>query len=594
MLGAGEVLGILPSLLAFATGLYLLAFRRPVAGSLLLGFSLVFGAADLPVPPGFFVFGALWLSTACLFVFFAVYPTRVRGASLLGAALLAAGAWCVASAAYMLTHPEVVVAQTPGPSISRILLPGSQGASIVVCSVALAAMRDLPSEDHKTRAARLLYLAATAPFVAGGGYVLAQALGGELGAWPLPTFLRPRATLGDAFFGASLWWILPGGIAAYSYARWRWRAPALLLAAGFLAGLVGSALAPAPETITYFTLRGWGTLAAPAMVLFAQARWRAFDGEPSGIASTVAITAFAALLAYAYAFVVALALAPTSALAYAVGPILGLAAAVAMGAFVLPRARRLELQRIFARGDEPAAAALGPGAVILGRYRVTRLLGEGAQGRAYEAVDRKSGEKVVLKATAGDEALREARILRELRHPNIVRFVDIQDESRGFSILVLAYAEGGTLGGLLARRGPLPVEEGAALVRGVLAGLAAAHARGFAHGDVKPDNVLLDEAGSPLLADFGSGRIAGSTLREGPLGTAGYIAPERLMGAPPSAQADVYAAGMLARQTLGDAVLPYAALVERATHREPDARFADAAAMLDAWEAAGKTLRADP
>ena len=141
--------------------------------------------------------------------------------------------------------------------------------------------------------------------------------------------------------------------------------------------------------------------------------------------------------------------------------------------------------------------------------------------------------------------IREARLAARLAHPNVVRVFDVGDDD-GRPFIAMEYVDGETLAELIARRGPLPAPEAAALGIQICAGLAAAHAAGLVHRDVKPQNLLLGSDGVLKLGDFGIAvghEGTRLTLAGTVLGTAGYLAPEQARGEQVTAAADVYAVG---------------------------------------------------
>jgi serine/threonine-protein kinase len=161
--------------------------------------------------------------------------------------------------------------------------------------------------------------------------------------------------------------------------------------------------------------------------------------------------------------------------------------------------------------------------------------------------------------------LREARLAARLAHPNVVRVFDVgEDDGRPF--IAMEYVEGETLAELVARRGALPVSEAAALGLQMCAGLAAAHAAGLVHRDVKPHNLLLGTDSVLKLGDFGI--AAGHegtrlTLAGTVLGTAGYLAPEQARGEQVTAAADIYAVGAVLYELLtGEPVRTAGSLAE--------------------------------
>jgi eukaryotic-like serine/threonine-protein kinase len=198
---------------------------------------------------------------------------------------------------------------------------------------------------------------------------------------------------------------------------------------------------------------------------------------------------------------------------------------------------------------------------VVGRYELVRPLGHGAMATVDLAHDVELDRPVALKRLAENLArdedlrrrfLREARLAARLAHPNVVRVFDVgEDEGRPF--IAMEYVEGETLADLSARRGPLPAAETATLGMQACAGLAAAHAAGLVHRDVKPQNLLLGVDGVLKLGDFGIAvghEGTRLTLAGTVLGTAGYLAPEQARGEQVTAAADIYALGAVLYELL--------------------------------------------
>lgn len=190
--------------------------------------------------------------------------------------------------------------------------------------------------------------------------------------------------------------------------------------------------------------------------------------------------------------------------------------------------------------------------VLAGRYRLERCLGVGGMGEVWEAHDevlqRQVAVKVVIGAHRHDEAIltrfeREARSAARLTHPNVATVYDYGEAEQG-TYLVMELVEGETLAERI-RRGPLAHHVAAQVVADAAEGLAAAHAAGILHRDVKPSNLMLGDDGAKLM-DFGIATTTGDQplTRSGTIiGTAAYLAPERLRGERAGTEADVYALG---------------------------------------------------
>jgi serine/threonine-protein kinase len=296
------------------------------------------------------------------------------------------------------------------------------------------------------------------------------------------------------------------------------------------------------------------------------------------------------------------------------------------------------------------------GALFGGRYRLRGLLGVGGSAAVYEADDLQDEvvdgpARVAVKilhphlcATQESRAafLREAQRAGQLRHPNIVavRASGLHDAG-GMTMawIALDFVDGPTLAEWVEEAGPLPPAAAVSVVRGVLAGLAAAHAVGLVHRDVSPRNVILEGAGVPRsrslapemarILDFGLADLAGRTtvgtdvlLSDGEdsavagvVGNPEYISPEQARGRAVSSAGDLYQVGALLYFLLtGQAPFPRASaaqvleahitapppvpsalvsssrpldrVVTRAMAKEPEDRFPDAATFTEALDAA--------
>jgi serine/threonine-protein kinase len=202
---------------------------------------------------------------------------------------------------------------------------------------------------------------------------------------------------------------------------------------------------------------------------------------------------------------------------------------------------------------------------LAGRYRLDALIGAGGMATVYRAHDTRLDRDVAVKMLsthlAADPVLaerfqREARALAAFTHPAIVAVYDVGEEG-GDPFFVMELVEGETLADRLSRAGPLPPDEGVAILTSVAQGLGALHARGFIHRDVKPHNILLAAGPVPgagaRLADFGLVRGEAQRDLTAPgtaIGTMAYLAPEILAGEPATPAADVYALAAVAYEAL--------------------------------------------
>jgi serine/threonine-protein kinase len=286
--------------------------------------------------------------------------------------------------------------------------------------------------------------------------------------------------------------------------------------------------------------------------------------------------------------------------------------------------------------DEPAPTEdafgdLSTGAELGGRYRLEKVLGKGATGVVFEASHLVIGKRVALKClyphhraapNAVERFFREARIAATVEHPNVIQVFDGGDE-KDTLYLTMELLKGESLGQRLDR-GPLPLLDAVETFLGIMDGVAAVHARGVVHRDLKPDNIFLVEprrAGRlpvPKVLDFGISKLKEPGLRElttlgTVMGTPYYMAPEQIANTRDvDARADVYSLGVMLYEALSgdvpyyaDSVLdifkaaqtggaqpldrvrddvpaPLARLVERAMQPERDDRWEAVAEMAEA------------
>jgi eukaryotic-like serine/threonine-protein kinase len=210
-----------------------------------------------------------------------------------------------------------------------------------------------------------------------------------------------------------------------------------------------------------------------------------------------------------------------------------------------------------------------PQALINGRYRVGRRLGEGGMAVVYLGHDLLLGRDVAIKsprpqfsADPGFRARfeREARAAAALSHPNIIDVYDVGEDD-GTPFIVMELVRGQSLKEIIAADAPFHPDDVAELLEQIGGALDYAHVRGYVHRDIKPGNILIDQHGRARLVDFGIAKgLADGDLTEAgaSLGTVGYLSPEQAAGLMATPASDVYSVAVVAFEML-TGELPFAA-----------------------------------
>jgi len=213
-------------------------------------------------------------------------------------------------------------------------------------------------------------------------------------------------------------------------------------------------------------------------------------------------------------------------------------------------------------GERPADALVGT--VLAGRYRILRLLGEGAMGAVYLGEHLKFGRKDAIKVLKASMArdheatkrfLRGAQNASAINHRNVCTVYDFSDTEEGLQFLAMEFVDGETLADLVEREGALPVGRAVEIVTQAAAALDAAHDRGIVHRDLKPGNIMLTRAreGGDLVKVVDFDIAKGSREGEGGevtrlgfvVGTPEYMSPEQLTGDPLDGRSDLYSLALV-------------------------------------------------
>lgn len=209
------------------------------------------------------------------------------------------------------------------------------------------------------------------------------------------------------------------------------------------------------------------------------------------------------------------------------------------------------------RQDDAHAPELSDFPAQVGEYRIVELVGGGGQGVVAKAVHERAGRAAAVKFIRPELAaslpvrrrfLRESTIARSIRHPNVVRFLSIEEKPQ--LCIVMEFVNGKTLDTLIREHGTLPLSHLLSIGVQIAAGLQAVHSANIVHRDLKPMNILLETGDSPLarISDFGVARFSGDPgiTRSGTIvGSAAWLSPEQALEKPVTEKSDLFSLGSI-------------------------------------------------
>ncbi|PYY03158.1 MAG: hypothetical protein DMG64_08840 [Acidobacteria bacterium] len=263
-----------------------------------------------------------------------------------------------------------------------------------------------------------------------------------------------------------------------------------------------------------------------------------------------------------------------------------------------------------ARAAINSSAILEPGTLLGGRYEIIAMLGLGGMGAVYKAYDRDIEREIALKVIRPDLASnpellqrfkQELLLARQIAHKNVVRIFDVR-ESGGIKFITMEFINGRDLRGLLAQHGKLPAAEALDIMHQVCLGLAAAHAEGVIHRDLKPGNIMRDQQGRVVVMDFGLARSldgGGMTQTGAMLGTMEYMSPEQARAESLDERSDLFTIGLILYELITGRT-PYAAesaiasLLKRTQERAVSMSEVDASIPRSISAVVAKCLETDP
>ncbi len=205
---------------------------------------------------------------------------------------------------------------------------------------------------------------------------------------------------------------------------------------------------------------------------------------------------------------------------------------------------------------QAAAPVLQSGDVLGGRYEILQLLGEGGMGAVYKAMDRELDRPVALKLIRPELAAnpsilarfkQELLLAHQVTHKNVIRIYDLGDAD-GVKFITMEFVEGQDLRSLIQEKKKLSPQEAVEIIQQVCLALEAAHGVGVIHRDLKPQNIMLDQAGRVLVMDFGLARTLegdGMTQTGALVGTIEYMSPEQALAKNLDQRSDLFSAGLI-------------------------------------------------
>ena len=208
-----------------------------------------------------------------------------------------------------------------------------------------------------------------------------------------------------------------------------------------------------------------------------------------------------------------------------------------------------------------SADELASGTILAGRYEILTVLGTGGMGSVYKAQDRELDRLVALKvirpdlarnAAIVDRFKQELRLSTQVTHRNVVRMYDLSEDA-GMRFVTMEMVAGQDLRSLMEGRGKLPSDEAVDILEQICMALEAAHNQGILHRDLKPQNVMREDAGRVVVMDFGLARTIegdGMTQSGALVGTMEYMSPEQALGKELDQRSDIFALGLIGYEML--------------------------------------------